>query len=166
MSTNPTLDLNFDRPGGVLDKMNQALVGIKSRGPVAMSKAILLIAMRSYQLCPKDTGALRKSLVVDVRTNVNGNIVGTVGYGADKFGPLKPGHNRPSEYAVYVHEIDKDYKESGTQWKYLETAFMEKATDAMRILGSELDLTKAFKYWNQSSYMKTEPLEDYSAWAD
>lgn len=138
----PTLDLNFDRPGGVLECLNLALIGIKSRGPKAMARAITLVALRSFLLCPEDTGALRRSLVVDVRTNVNGNVVGTVGYGSPRFKPVKKGHNYPCEYAVYVHEIDKAYKFPGTQWKYLETAFIQSIPDILRILGSELDLSK------------------------
>ena len=93
----------------VMKNLNQAVKDIGgARSRAGMRRALQFIKKESLALTPIDIGNLRGSVFTEV-TNEGENIVGTIGYTA--------------EYAVYVHEINKNYTVG--QWKFLEKPIAE-----------------------------------------
>jgi hypothetical protein len=81
--------------------------------------------------CPVDTGNLRATGHVRM-PEVQGKEVRVVmGYGGTAGG-------KPVGYAVYVHEVNKNYK-NGKQWKYLETPLKEAIPDIVRALREDIN---------------------------
>ena len=92
----------------VLRNVNKELNKISSRCERGVYKGALYIKARALEKTPIDTGNLRGSCYLDPPYP---NPTIEIGYTAD--------------YAIYVHEIDKNYKAPGTSWKYLEKALNE-----------------------------------------
>lgn len=103
--------LKFKRADRWAETLKERVEGIYTEQD--MQKTVDKVGDRALELTPVDTGNLRDSQYRSVEKG-RGEIVGTVGYWSEQ-----------APYAIYVHEIDKNYIVEGTQWKFLETAFRE-----------------------------------------
>ena len=92
----------------VLRNFDKEIRGIKTRGEKAVYEVGADLLKESNKLTPIDKGNLRKSGKLKLSRKGN-NPVATVSYGDARV-----------TYAAAVHEINKNYKEPGTGWKYLE----------------------------------------------
>jgi len=101
----------------VLRNLNREITGIRNRSKAGLREAALVVRRRSMQLTPVDTGNLRASAYSEVFDTVKGPAA-EIGYMAG--------------YAVYVHEINKNYTVG--QWKFLETALKEKQHEIVEII--------------------------------
>lgn len=72
------------------------------------------------EITPIDTRALIDSQYIVVQEK-GGVIIGEIGYDA----------NNEADYAVFVHEIPKNYKTNNPkgQWKFLQTPLMQKRSE-------------------------------------
>jgi hypothetical protein len=98
----------------VVDDMEDAL-------PKIMKTDILVPANK---ICPKDTGALRRSGYVGVLRKGKWNIDASVGY--------------TMEYAIYVHEILDAYHAPPTRAKWLEETYARNLAKVEKSLEREL----------------------------
>lgn len=89
------------------------------RSRAGMRAAVMIVQRRALHYTPIDTGNLRGSQWTDVITRA-GTVTGRVGYGA--------------AYAIYVHEMQKNYRKSGTGWKYLSRALAEEESTVIALL--------------------------------
>jgi len=91
----------------VVANLNKEVRGIRGRTKTGMWLAGLYIKGAALPLTPVDTGNLRQSAYVTAGEGPGGPGV-EIGYTAS--------------YAIYVHEIDKNYRAPGTGWQYLTKA--------------------------------------------
>lgn len=110
----------------VLRNLNREVRGIQNRGKAGLWMAALMIRRRAQQLTPVKTGNLRASAYTHAYNTPKGPGA-EIGYTAN--------------YAVFVHEIDKDYRVG--QWKFLETALKEKARDALEMIRREAQVRRS-----------------------
>lgn len=109
----------------LLRSLGPAVLEIAAGSLYRSSEEIMTVSKEVY--CPVDTGTLRSTGRVELPV-ISGNKVEVVmGYG----GPS-------ADYAVYVHEIDKNYN-NGKQWKYLETPLKEGIPSIERNLVSDME---------------------------
>lgn len=101
----------------VLRNLNREILGIQNRTRAGMREAALVVRKRSQELTPVDTGHLKASAYTESFDSPKGPGA-EIGYMA--------------AYAVFVHEIDKNYTVG--QWKFLETALKEKAKEILEII--------------------------------
>lgn len=101
----------------VLRNLNREIKGIRNRSRSGLWQAALVIQKRSQELTPVKYGNLKAS-------------AGSYAYNTSK-GPGAVIYYTAS-YAVFVHEIDKNYTVG--QWKFLETAIKEKKAAVLDII--------------------------------
>ena len=101
----------------VLRNLNRQIRGIQNRTKGGMRHAALVVRKRSQELTPVKTSNLKGSAGTEVYDTAKG--LGAVIY-------------YTAYYAVYVHEIDKNYRVG--QWKFLETALKEKSREIVSII--------------------------------
>jgi hypothetical protein len=94
----------------VMANLNKEIRGIRGRTKTGMWLAGLFIKGAALPKTPVKTGNLRQSAYVIARDG-SGGPGAEIGYTA--------------AYAVYVHEIDKNYVAPGTSWQYLKKAVEE-----------------------------------------
>ena len=85
--------------------LNKEILKIRGRTKAGLRAAALIVKRDSVKITPIDTSNLRGSAY----TETGGTIAmptATIGYTA--------------AYAPFVHEIKKNYKAPGTDWKFLE----------------------------------------------
>lgn len=104
--------VTFNNPGKWAKQLSRKVEGIYSEKD--MEALVDEVGDRALELTPIDTGNLRDSQYRHVEKRP-GQIVGRVGYWSEQ-----------ADYAVLVHETDREYRQPGTQWKFLEQAFREK----------------------------------------
>ena len=103
----------------VLANLSRQVKRIKGRTPGGLLAAGHIILKRSKQLTPVATEHLRG--FTDVVSHGSGNNAGvTISYNAS--------------YAIFVHEVEGAYHKPPTQWKFLETAIIEKRGDALEAI--------------------------------
>jgi hypothetical protein len=85
--------------------LNKEIKNIEGRTKAGLWQAALLVRHQSQELTPVDTGNLKGSAFTDSYDTPKGPGA-VIGYTAT--------------YAVYVHEIDNNYRVG--QWKFLEMA--------------------------------------------
>jgi len=103
----------------ILTNLTREIRGIKNRTKAGVHAAGLLVKSRALPKTPVKTGNLRNSAYV-ISEDTKRGPVAEVGYTAS--------------YAVFVHEIDKNYRAPGTSWKYLERAIQESRGDILRLI--------------------------------
>lgn len=108
----------------MIRKFDREVRGIKNRTRNGLQKAGYVILNRSIVLTPIDTGNLRKAARAKALQGIGERPYLEIGY----YG---------NDYAIYVHEIKKNYRAPGTRWKFLETAISEKSKDALDIIRAE-----------------------------
>ncbi len=111
---------------GAAATLSRQVAAIKRRTFAGMWEAVLIVVRRSKELTPVDTGNLINSAYVNVTQDAGGQAVGEIGYTA--------------AYAPFVHEVEREYKKPGSQWKFLETALKEKAPDVLEALRREAEI--------------------------
>ena len=99
----------------VLRNFDKIVNGMEREAEKAVYEVGADLLKESNNLVPIDKGNLRKSGKVELIKKGN-NPVAKVSYGDSRV-----------TYAAAVHEINKNYKEPGTGWKYLETPLKEKS---------------------------------------
>lgn len=92
---------------------------MKNRTRAGMWRAVFLVKGQALRMTPVATGHLRGSCDTDVISTSN-KVTGMIWYSAT--------------YAIWVHEINKNYRAPGTSWKYLERALAENSRQVMKIL--------------------------------
>jgi hypothetical protein len=103
----------------VLKNLNARITTIDAGARAGLKEAALEIQGAAQEMTPHDTGNLKGSADTShVRKNEKGTLTVDVYYTAD--------------YALHVHEIDKNYRVG--QWKYLETALKNLSKSVLRIL--------------------------------
>lgn len=103
----------------VFANLNREINQIQGRTKAGLREAALLIRRRAQQLAPHDTGHLEGSAYTEAYDT-----------------PLGPGAEIGfmALYAVFVHEIDRNYRKPGSQWKYLETAINENHQKILEVI--------------------------------
>lgn len=110
--------------GKVIANLNRHVAKIPNVTVAGLHEAAVLIKGEAQDITPHDTGNLKGGAYVDpVKKSGGGVSLVTelsvvVGYNAD--------------YALYVHEIDANYKVG--QWKFLETAVKQNSRQVFKIL--------------------------------
>ena len=99
----------------VLRNFDKIVNGMEREAEKAVYEVGADLLKESNNLTPIDTGKLRQSGKIKM-TKKGDNPTATVSYGDARV-----------DYALEVHEINKNYKEPGTGWKYLETPLKEKS---------------------------------------
>ena len=92
----------------VLRNFDKTIKTMKTEAEKAVYEVGADLLKESNKLTPHNTGRLRDSGKVKIHKKGN-NPIATVSYGDARV-----------TYAAAVHEINKNYKEPGTGWKYLE----------------------------------------------
>jgi hypothetical protein len=110
----------------VTKNLNKILQGLDRTCKGAMHAALLMVRRRATPLTPVDTGNLRRSMGTQVEKQGQAGYTGVIYY--------------TSAYAPYVHEINKNYRAKGTQWKFLETALWQSSNDILKLFGSAVDV--------------------------
>ena len=129
----------------VLRNLSRQIKKVKNQTKKGMWEALLHIKGEAMEKTPVYKGNLVNSAyvtVTDGNTNSNGNFKG------DDSGRLSSEHEAikgaaqkrvnskddiigeigyTAYYAVYVHEIEKEYRKPGSSWKYLENTIKENA---------------------------------------
>lgn len=106
--------------------MLKLIEGIEGATPEAIRFGLEPIFEESQRLVPVDTGVLKQSGYIEVRTEPRGGrIRAEIGYGL---------HGRP-HYAGFVHEMVHIPHAPPTQAKYLEAAINTKIGDFQRRVG-------------------------------
>jgi hypothetical protein len=134
MAVNAVGIKGFDK---VMANLNKEIAGLKTRTKSGMIKAGLFIKGESMRLVPVDLNNLRSSAFVDWNWGTGGN-VGSPGFKGKYAEQIESGHSTTiseekgalqntknlavcigytAYYAVYVHEINKNYTVG--QWQYL-----------------------------------------------
>ncbi len=109
----------------MLAKLNAQIRRIKNRTGAGLRIAVLHVKGKSLEITPKYQGHLQNSCGTQVLKTTSG-FSGEIYYTA--------------AYAVFVHEIDKNYSSSPTsrnprgQWKYLETAMKQEAKEVLHLI--------------------------------
>ena len=103
----------------VLKNLNNEIKRIQFTTKAGMRQAALLVKGRAQRLTPVDTGNLKGSTYVEVFNTPHG-WGAEIGYTA--------------YYAVFVHEINKNYRSPGTGWKFLERALSQSQKEILEIL--------------------------------
>lgn len=107
--------------GVVLTNLNLKVLALKGRTVAATREGILVIKKRSQELTPIDTGDLRTNVQTWVKNTTNGPVA-TIHYS--------------QEYALFVHEIDKNYTVG--QWKFLEQALKDTERRVLHVLARKV----------------------------
>ena len=103
--------------------MQKLIVGIENATPHAIKFGLEPIFEESQRLVPVDTGDLKASGYVEVRTEGrSGRVRAEIGYGL---------HGKP-HYAGFVHEMIHIPHAGATQAKYLEAAINKHIGDYVR----------------------------------
>lgn len=121
--------------------LNREIAAIERRSRVGMRMAVYLVLGQSKVYTPVDTSNLIGDTETDVFDSPNG-ITGTIHYHAS--------------YAVFVHEIDKNYSgpkrvrrrgrwviepgKATAQWKYLQRALNEKHDEVLEALAESAQI--------------------------
>lgn len=93
----------------------------------ALDAAAQVVIDKAVEYCPKDTGALRESI----------RRVPGPGVGSDyTHEVMVTAGNATAYYAVYVHEINKNYRVGG--WKYLERAVRDTLPEVQKIIAAKV----------------------------
>jgi hypothetical protein len=103
----------------VVKNLNREIRRIRGRTKTGLWLAAQYVKGASLVKTPVDTGHLRQSAYVTAFDSSAGPGA-EIGYTA--------------AYAVYVHEIDKNYRAPGTSWKFLERALMESRKAILEII--------------------------------
>jgi hypothetical protein len=111
--------IRFKGTNKVVANLSKRVEAIKKRTAAGLMQGALVVKRRSMQLTPHDTGNLKGTCYTKLIEH-KGMPVAEIGYTA--------------AYAIYVHEINRNYKKPGTQWKYLETAMKEKQKEVLIII--------------------------------
>lgn len=106
----------------ILNQLNKQIAKIKNNTYIGMQRVVLLVKASSMRRTPVDKGNLRASCYSEVRKTPSG-FKGIIGYTA--------------YYALYVHEINKNYRKPGTSWKFLEKVLKENRKKILDILHAE-----------------------------
>ena len=123
--TNPVRLAGIDE---VLKKLNAEITNIKGRTLVGMKKAVFIVRNKAADYTPVARihgGNLLASQYSDTWMEESGP-VGEIGYTAD--------------YAMWVHEIDKNYTKPGSSWKYLERALEEERERILFVIAREAEI--------------------------
>lgn len=111
---------------GIMNNMLKLIEGIEGATPAAIRFGLRPIFEESQRLVPVDTGDLKQSGYVEVRTESrSGRVRAEIGYGL---------YGRP-HYAGFVHEMVHIRHAAPTQAKYLEAAVNSKLGDFVRRVG-------------------------------
>lgn len=103
----------------VFRRLNRKIDRIKGYTEAGLTIAAMVVKSRSMELTPHDTGNLEGSAYTSpVIKAPDGKLYVIIGYTAD--------------YALWVHEIKKNYR--GGQWKYLVTALKNTKKRVLSIL--------------------------------
>ena len=97
--------------------LNNEITKIKGRTKAGLWSAALVVRRRAQQLSPVDTGNLKGSAFTNAYDTPKGPGA-EIGFTAS--------------YAVFVHEVRAKHKVG--QWKFLQTALQEKATQVLEII--------------------------------
>lgn len=123
-----------------LDELRSVVKKYGDRAPKAAARAMYReaekIMAKAKPLTPVDTGNLRASGHVQPPESKRGSVTVRLGFGGTA-GVTKRDSDVYVGYAVYVHEVQAKHN-PGTQWKYLETPFMEAAGDMDKRLAAEV----------------------------
>lgn len=103
----------------VTANLNKEVRAIRGRTKTGMWLAGLFIKGAALPKTPVKTGKLRQSAYVIAKDGRGGPGV-EIGYTAG--------------YAVYVHEIDKNYRAPGTSWQFLKKAVQESRKAVLEIV--------------------------------
>lgn len=106
----------------ILFELNNEIRKIKKRSTKGVMKALLVIKREALIMTPTKEGNLRKSCYTETFRTLQGP-VGEIGYTA--------------YYAPWVHEIDKNYRKTGTSWKFLEKALKRNKKKVLKIIRDE-----------------------------
>ena len=110
----------------IMKNMLKLIEGIEGVTPAAIKFGMEPIFEESQRLVPVDTGKLKLSGYLEVRTESrSGRVRAEIGYGL---------HGRP-HYAGFVHEMVNISHAPPTQAKYLEAAINTKIGDFVRRVG-------------------------------
>ena len=110
--------------------INQAVMKMIQKGPVrGLEEAAEAVKDRAVELAPIETGALRRSAYVRMRSP----FLAEVGFGRPGF-RWGSKNREPAKYAVYVHELTELHHQPPTQAKFLQQAFQEMSGDVLRII--------------------------------
>jgi len=131
-----------------LDELRSVVKKYGDRAPKAAARAMYReaekIMAKAKPLTPVDTGNLRASGHVQPPEFKRGSVTVRLGFGGtagvtkrDSKGKSAGKEDVYVGYAVYVHEVQAKHN-PGTQWKYLETPFMEAAGDMDKRLAAEV----------------------------
>lgn len=107
----------------VTDELSKAFQRLEVNSVGAVGRWLSEVGEAADEITPIDTTALINSQYIDVQRKGD-KIVGEIGY--NRYGE--------APYAVFVHEIDKNYKTGNPsgQWKYLQTPLMKKKDELLR----------------------------------
>lgn len=105
------MNLSFQLSGvdaglGALDRITSRVVPEIAASLYQSAEHVMTVSKEQY--VPVDTGTLRSSGAVEIEQDAD-RVVVRLGFGG-----------AASDYAVAVHEVNKNYK-GGRSWKYLET---------------------------------------------
>lgn len=143
--------VRFTGADKVLRNLNTEIKKIEGRTQDGLVEAALLIKNRAGRITPRDTGNLVNSAYVMWPMGKHAPPANFKGEDATKLSgdhdrQITQARNRMNKqkqpsaeigytayYAVYVHEVDKNYRGNKT-WKFLETALYENAGKIISII--------------------------------
>jgi hypothetical protein len=136
-----TIEVNIEGNAALLKKLRalgKAALPAARGSLYRSAESIMRVSKDQY--VPIDTGNLKATGHVELPVAENNSVLVVMGYG----GPAgcQPGVNKDVGYAVYVHEIQKNYR-NGRQWKYLEVPLKAGVQDIEKNL--KADIEEAFE---------------------
>jgi len=133
----------------VLANLNMEIKKIEGNISKGLPLAALHVRAKAQEYAPIDEGNLRASaftIAPDKSVDDNPGFKGKQASGMGTDHALAINENKAlvnnltavvgfsAYYAVYVHEIDKNYKAPGVSWKFLEKALTEEQKEVLKII--------------------------------
>ena len=143
--------MSLEGSSTVVRNLNSALKNVDLSCKGAMHAALLMVRRAATPLTPVDTGDLRRSVGTRVISQGHCGYTGLIYY--------------TSDYAPYVHEINKRYRAPGTQWKFLETALQRESNNILRLFGSKLQMHNMVRSASGGAGSDTTPGETFEGGA-
>ena len=111
----------------VLRNFDKIVGGMEKEAKKAVYEVSGDLLNESVKLTPIDSGNLRKSGKITETNDRNNRYVLSVSFGDSRV-----------KYAAAVHEINKNYIEPGTGWKYLERPLKQNANKYIKYLRNRI----------------------------
>ena len=129
----------------ILRNLNTEIKQIKGDVRVGVLEATINVLGDSLPMTPIDTGHLRNSAYIDdanqkelaIGTKEGAVVQKTINLRTDY---VKVGYR--ANYALAVHEINKNYKAPGTGWKFLEKALKRNFKTILKIIAFRARIKK------------------------